>query len=625
MPSRLEVVLGILAADWARMIPDETIAEIRERMDIVELIGEYVRLSKSGASFKGLCPFHAEKTPSFYVHPQRRFFHCFGCQASGDVFSFLTQLEGISFPEAARRLASKTGVEIPEANAAESAERSRRKRREERLVDVMDAAAGFFAESLRTHRWASFARTMCEERGVSAEFIKRFRLGYAPHGWDGLVRFLQERGTSMEDAETMGLVAPRRGGGGHYDRFRHRLMFPIADHQGRIIAFSGRELPPPPGDDARETPKYINSPESPLYTKGSVLFGLHEGRVQTRREGYALICEGNFDLVKLHQAGFGNSVAPMGTALTAEQATLLRRFADRVVLLFDGDRAGRSAVRSAHPILAKAGLQCSVVGLPPGDDPDSFLTEHGEEALRERVSSAPNIVEYLIDQGAAESIGDPAKKAAAIESLGPVLRAVDNPVEVRLYVERVAQRFEVRDIDAVRRQLRRGLRQGQRRRRSPEKAPAEAPTPRTEKRTFNPIELELLGVFVDQPRLLDSAEAERFASVLTDPDLRAILQATSRMVGSCGEVEASALTAEFAGNPALSWLEGRLVQPSAGDEESARSVLLQSLPRLEARAREREALDLQKRAFEARRQGNDELADELTRQRLELLRQGVRP
>ena len=616
------------------MIPEATIAEIRERVDIVGLVGEYVRLTKSGTSFKGLCPFHAEKTPSFYVHPQRRFFHCFGCQASGDVFSFLTRLEGLAFPDAAQRLAERAGVEIPVADPEAESIRLRERKREDRFVQIVDDAAGFFVAQMSAHPGGALATEEYRRRGITDETATSFRLGYAPDEWDALRTHLAAKGWSPADAETVGLLVPRRGSG-HYDRFRHRLMFPITDHQGRIVAFSGRALPSDETGD-RAPAKYINSPEGPLYTKGEVLFGLHEGRVALRRTGVGLLCEGNFDLLALHQAGFDNAVAPMGTALTERQATLLKRYTGKTVLVFDGDSAGRKAVRAAFPILAKAGLQTAVVVLPPGSDPDSFLSEHGAEAFRTRVDAAPHIVEHLIDQAARETAGDPARKAEAIAELGPILQRVDNPVEVRLYIERVAQKFEVRDIDAVRQQLRRGVRQSRSARDSGRRVTeqgrensAERPvSPRRQGPPPDPIEMELLGAILDHPSLVRTPEAETFGEVLTDPDLRAILDAISRAVGSRGTLEASELlddlSNESAENSARQWLEGRLVAQQYEDGSDAERVLKGGLPRLVARAKKREAEELQRRASDARRLGEDALADELTRQRLELLRGALR-
>ncbi|MEM1416216.1 MAG: DNA primase, partial [Myxococcota bacterium] len=287
------------------IIPDEVKESIRERVDLGALIGEYVRLQKSGASLKGRCPFHDEKSPSFYVHPHRGFFKCFGCDAKGDVFSFLMRMEGLGFGEAARRLAERAGVELPTSDPREDEAYRRKRQRQERLLAITEAAAGFYRDQLGAHPLGEIARQAIAERGVLEATAETFRLGYAPHGWDGLTRFLERGGWSPREAEEVGLIVPRRGRSGHYDRFRHRLMFTITDHRGRIVAFSGRVLPPPPGEEEdAKGGKYINSPETPLYTKGEVLFGLHEGRVDIRRRGWVLLCEGNFDLLMLHQAGF---------------------------------------------------------------------------------------------------------------------------------------------------------------------------------------------------------------------------------------------------------------------------------------------------------------------------------
>ena len=610
------------------MIPDDALAAIRERTDIGVLIGESVRLTKSGSSLKGLCPFHAEKTPSFYVHPQRGFFHCFGCQTSGDVFGFMTRMEGLSFPEAARRLAERAGVTIPDADPERDAARRRERDKEDRLVALMDEAAGFYRRMLTEHPRGAVARQAYADRVVDDATAERFRLGFAPEAWDSLAETLRSKGRSPSEAESAGLLLPRRSGRGYYDRFRNRLMFPVSDTQGRIVAFSGRALPPPEVSQASggrppdgESPaKYINSPQTPLYDKGKLLFGLWEGRVPIRREGWALLCEGNFDVVCLHGAGLDTAVAPLGTALTSDQAALLRRFADRVVLLFDGDKAGRKAVRAAFAILAAANLPARVVALPEGHDPDSFLREHGVDALRQRIENAPGIVEHLIDELARRSPSDAAARAGAISSLGPVLRRVDNPVERRLYIDRVAQKFGVRDIEAVKQQLRRGL-TGSGRSHDRRPAPARVADKKdVPQRSIDALEGEVMGALLDQPSLFGSDGAEKICEVLTDPDLRAIFQATSRQVGRRGGVNASELLDEIGRNGATQWLMQRLAVHRHEDENSARQILDDTLPRLEKRAREAAARELMERAVMARRAGEDALADQLTRQRMELLR-----
>lgn len=607
------------------MIPEDKIAEIRERTDIVALVGEYVPLRRAGSSFKGLCPFHAEKTPSFHVHPGRQFFHCFGCHASGDVFSFLTRLEGRAFPEIARSLAERAGVEIPALDAQEDAQYRQARQRDERLAALMDAAAGFYVRQLTEHPLGRMARDELEKRGLSRDTVQTFRLGYAPHGWDALLGFLRAQGFSPADAEAVGLIVPRRSGEGHYDRFRHRLLFPITDLHGRIVAFSGRQLEPPDGDESSHTPaKYVNSPEGPLYKKGEILFGLHEGRVETRRQGWVILCEGNFDLLALHQAGFRNAVAPMGTAVTEAHAKLLRRFASRVVLLFDGDAAGRRAVREAYPLLAKQAVGAQVVTLPAGEDPDTFLRSHGAEALSERMAAAPGVIEFLIDDAAAATSGDPRSMAEAIESLGPVLALVDSPIEAGLYVERVARKFGIADVERVREQLRRGVRAARGRPPARGRATTSRPGRRNDAPrqtpSLPPLQSELVGAIIEFPELVRSADAEKLGELLTSPEIRAIFLAVSRMARSREAVDGPALLAELDGNPACEWLEKRLAVDTYGDIEGARRALRDGVPRLAKRNIERELPRLGQLILEARREGNDARADELMHERDALFR-----
>jgi len=617
------------------VIPDDVIREVRDRTDLVSLVGNYVRLKKQGASFKGLCPFHPEKTPSFYVHPARGFYHCFGCSASGDAFSFLMRLEGRAFPEVARDLAERAGVEIPDLAPAERAEADRARARERRLVDLMDAAAGFYVEQLRDHPHGGIARRLLEERGVPPEVAETFRLGYAPASWDALGRALDAAGWSPADAETVGLLVPRRQGRGHYDRFRHRLVFPVADVHGRIVAFSGRALPPPAGEPTPGDPpaKYVNSPESPLYRKGDVLFGLHEARVAIRREGWAVVCEGNFDLLALHTAGIPNAVAPLGTALTEAQARLLRRFAERAVLLFDGDAAGKKAVRAAYPVLARVGLAARVVTLPAGEDPDSFLRARGADALRQRVEAAPGIVEHLVDVAAAEAAGDPRASSEAIADLGPVLARVDNPVEGRLYIERIARRFGVSDLDAVRQQLRRGLRAARAARGRTTREPTNAAGPRArpenaprrpvdERAILPPLERVLVGALLDHPPLLESEQARELPRVLTSRGLQAMVDAAARTVESGRALNGSSLLERLTNtvdDPAelavlRRWLEGRLAVQEF-DADAAETALVDGLPRLVRRYWTRQLPALDARIVDARRRGDDDEAETLTRER----------
>ncbi len=598
------------------MISEDKIAEIRDRAPIADVIGNYVALKKSGNSLKGLCPFHNEKTPSFYVHPNRGFYHCFGCKASGDVFSFLMHVEGKAFPEVARDLAEQTGVQLPVYDPQREAEHQRHKKESERLASLMEAATEFYCNQLREHPDAGIARAELANRGISDESVRTFRLGYAPHGWDSLVRFLERAGSSPADAEAVGLIVSRRSGRGHYDRFRHRLMFPIADVHGKVVAFSGRALEAAPSMEAQKEPpaKYLNSPEGPLYHKGEVLYGLHEGRVEIRREDSTILCEGNFDLVALHQAGFANAVAPMGTAFTEAHAKLIKRFATKLFLLFDGDQAGRKAVREAYGVLTKVGLSAHAVTLPQGSDPDSFLRDHGIDALRARVTNAPTIIEYLIDDAAARVEPNPRAKAEAVSKLGPVLAAVESPIERGLYVERVARKFDIRDLALVRRELRRGLGRGNERRPTSRDAVQQDIAP-----GVSELQSKLISVLIDQPSLLHEADLQRFPSLLTNKDLRAIFETILRMVDNQGSLDVTALLGELQDNQLRPWLEEQLAVQRHSLEE-ARQIVCDGVLLLEQRNIERELPLLQQRIVEARRVGDDTLAAGLTQEFVELSR-----
>ena len=316
------------------MISKETISLVRDRTDIIAVISESVpSLKKRGRRFLGLCPFHKEKTPSFNVNPDTGLYHCFGCKESGDAIRFLERVEGYAFAEAVRALAERAGVPIEEERGAAPSEAERHKKERSALYAAMQMAATWYEEQLREHPLAPLAVAELARRELAPtdEAVNAFRLGYAPGGWDGLASFFKKQSVSPAVGESVGLLVPRSSGSGYYDRFRHRLMFPVLDVQGRIVAFSGRALPAPPEDEAASAtpaeppPKYINSPESPIYVKGATVFGLWQARHAVRQQEKAILVEGNFDVVSLHARGVTNVVAPLGTAFTLDQAKLLRQ------------------------------------------------------------------------------------------------------------------------------------------------------------------------------------------------------------------------------------------------------------------------------------------------------------
>jgi DNA primase len=361
----------------------DLVEEVRAANDIVAVIGGYVRLRKAGRHYKGLCPFHKEKTPSFHVSPERQTFHCFGCGKGGDVFRFLMEIEGVRFPDALRTLAERGGVRIPERTDWRVTEKR------ERLYAVLDAAARFYRASLKSPA-AAAAKRFLEERRLSAEVAERFGLGYAPSGWRTFRERARAEGFTDEELTDAGLLVPRPEGT-PYDRFRDRLLFPIQNVGGRTIGFGGRIL-------GEGEPKYLNSPETELFRKGEGLYGLSITRSDIRREGTAVLVEGYTDLLALFQAGFRNAVAPLGTAFTPAQARLLANYTDKVVVLFDGDEAGLKATLRSLATLAGEGLSPTIAELPAGSDPDEVIRRDGGGALKERIDRAEPLVPFLIDR-----------------------------------------------------------------------------------------------------------------------------------------------------------------------------------------------------------------------------------
>jgi DNA primase len=388
--------------------------DIRAAVDVVELVGRFVNLRKAGQNYKGLCPFHAEKTPSFMVNPRKGIFHCFGCGVGGDVFGFLMRQDRLSFPEAVRVLGRQAGVALPDARGPQPGDSGR-----EELYRVMELAASFYSERLWT-AGGERARTYLDERGIAAETARRFGLGWAPEGWETLAEALRPSGITDETLLAAGLRIARENKPGAYDRFRGRLLFPIRDLQGRVVAFGGRAF----GD---EQPKYLNSPETPLYTKGNVLYAADLARDSIREKNRALIVEGYVDCLMAHQYGFTETVAALGTAFTAAQLGVLRRYCDEVVTFFDADAAGQKAAERAEELLEPSGggltwgvnragafdgtgaLRVKVALLPAGHDPDTFLRTAGTPGFTERIAGARSLLAYALDRAVGEAAGGGAR------------------------------------------------------------------------------------------------------------------------------------------------------------------------------------------------------------------------
>ena len=430
------------------LIPEAVIAEIVERTDIIELVGRSVDLRKAGTSFKGLCPFHDERTPSFSVSPLRRRFYCFGCGAKGDAIGFVIQHEGKTFREAIEELAAASGVQVPEQrplNAHEKAERERKRTLEERLLEVQDSAASFYSSELFGQQGGR-ARRYLEDRRVSRRAAEAFRLGWASGDKRAFGRWAQERSVSLEELAVLGLVVPPKSGwradsplGDGYLRFRNRVLFPVVDIRGEIVGFGGRILEGSNGKVA----KYINSPETPVYTKGDHLYGAYTAKKAARRHGRVVVCEGNVDVIAMWDAGFEGTVAAMGTALTPRQARLLKRMGDEVICLMDGDAAGRKAAFSSLVPFLEQSVQPRAVLLPDGEDPDSFLKKQGRDSMSALLDNATALLDLLIDHAHQAQPDDPPGRARALREIAPALAHVTDPLERELYWQKVSETLRV--------------------------------------------------------------------------------------------------------------------------------------------------------------------------------------
>jgi len=424
--------------------PRELIDQVRHAADIVQVVQEYVPLRRAGTTYKGLCPFHGERTPSFTVNRDKGFFHCFGCGQGGDVFKFVELQEGVGFQEAVKRVATRCGITMPEAPTSPEAQAEEAER--EALLKAHELARSFYAEQLQATAGGA-ARDLLVRRDVRPEAVETFGIGYAPPSRDMLVRHLRKQGFSPAQLVRGGL-AMQRDDGSVVDRFRNRLLFPIHREGGSVVAFGGRAM----ADD--QVPKYLNSPETPLYTKGRVLYGLHLSKHAIRKAGSVVMMEGYFDVLQSWQGGVLHTVASSGTALTQAQAQTLRRFASKVILSFDADGAGQNAAAKSGDLLVAEGFQVSVTLLPEGEDPDTFVRRHGGDAYREKVDQARPYLDFVLDRAAARhNVKDPTGRVAFLNEMLAVAARIPEALARDQFADRLAIRAHVAE-DTVRQEIR---------------------------------------------------------------------------------------------------------------------------------------------------------------------------
>ena len=420
-----------------RTIPEETIRRVKNSANIVDVVGDDVVLKRSGRNYLGLCPFHVEKTPSFTVSPDKQIFYCFGCQTGGNVFSYVMQSEGVSFPEAVRAVAGRYGIEVPDDHL--SAEQKKQLSEKDKLLRINQLAVSFFRTSLLDPRVGQRALAYLLGRGMTRKIIDSHQLGYAPDRWDGLLGFMRQKRVPMELLTKTGLVIPRKDRSGSYDRFRDRVMFPISDLHQEVIGFGGRVM----GDGL---PKYLNSPESPVYNKSRSLYGIDKARQEARKSGTVFLVEGYFDVLALHLYGITNAVATLGTSLTGDHVQLLKGMvgpSGRVMLVYDSDQAGIKAARRSIAIFEQGFLEARILILPQGYDPDDFLREHGPDDFLKAADKASGMMTFLMDSAIQQHGLTLEGKVKVVAEVQEPLAAVQDSIARTLNIKQLAERLDI--------------------------------------------------------------------------------------------------------------------------------------------------------------------------------------
>jgi DNA primase len=589
--------------------PQTFIDDLKRQADIVRVVQDYIQLKKKGANWMACCPFHKEKTPSFSVSPAKEIFYCFGCHKGGSVFNFVMEMERVSFPDAIKLVAEKSGVPLPKL--IDDSRFEARRQESEEVIELNKWALEWWEQQLQSSGEARIARDYLLRREITEETRQTFRLGYAPDSWDALSIYLRQKGASQDQIDRSGLVVKKEEGGS-YDRFRGRLIFPVMDIQSRPIAFGGRTL-------RDEDAKYINSPETAAYVKGRNLFGLNLTRDEIRRAGFAILVEGFLDLIVPYQFGIRNVVASLGTALTPDQAKLAARFAGKVVVNYDGDNAGVQAAKKAIEILLAEDLEVKILVLPDNSDPDEFIRKSGAlEYQRQRGEAQPHI-QFVIDQAVRDrKLSNPADKEAAIDEVLPYIRAVRSRIQKREYFDIAMDSLRISDV-ALRRELwhsiRTGIGQGARVGQTAVKRAHVKPTVAEERL----LEL-LLADEKLRPMVLPKLEPGDYDDLPTAPIFRAMLE---------GEREGTPIDFDFLSRKtegdAISELLPSLLmnelENEEGDQSEARQLAAERcLNALRLMKVDRRISDLRSEIAAAERNGEMERCDKLATEQIELTR-----
>jgi len=577
----------------SEFIPDDKIADVRNTADIVDLISEYVVLKKVGKNFLGLCPFHAEKTPSFTVSPEKQIFHCFGCGQGGNVFNFVMQYQNLSFPEAVRFVAKKYGIEISARNM--SAAQKRKFAQREKLFQINEDAVDYFRKALVDTSSGERGRKYLAKRRMTPEVIERFWLGYAPMGWNNIVRYFSSKKVPLDDVETTGLVIAKKGG--YYDRFRDRIIFPILDIDQRVVGFGGRSLD-------NSLPKYLNSPETPVYHKRSILYGLHANKEMCRKAGSVFIVEGYFDLLSLYCHGIKNVVATLGTALTQEHLRILKGYAREFILVFDSDNAGIKAAERSLSLFAEEKANIRIVILPEGRDPDSYVFEVGSEGFLRRVERALGIMEFLIASAIDKYGLSPEGKIRIVDALKGPLRSLANGVSRSVYVRDLSERLNI-DESVILREIR-DSKGSEKKRVSPVK-------PQGGSR----LEETLIAIMLQAPQILGSFNVRKIVASLETVALKKVGEMILQRVDANVPVTAADLIAQTEDPEIRNVISSLSLKETHSDYERALKIVGQ----YEAKLRKQEQRLLLRRIREAEKANNQELVHQLLAEKQERARE----
>jgi len=543
--------LSFFGGDRARLMDGYQSAkeEIKRTVDIVELIGQFVQLKRSGQSYMGLCPFHSEKAPSFTVSPSKQMFHCFGCKKGGDLFAFWMEYHRVSFPQALKDLAEKYHVSLPERDPGVPGIK-------DAILRANEAAADFYHDLLMKSGKGKAGREYLQRRGIPGEIIKEFKLGYAPEEWDALAKALREKKINPETALQAGLLIPRKTEG-HYDRFRNRVMFPIFDMRSQVVGFGGRVLD-------QSLPKYLNTPETPVFQKGELLYGLHVAFSRIRESGGVVIVEGYTDVLALIKHGFRGAVATLGTALTRDHIRKLKGYAREAVVMFDSDAAGTAAAMKSLSYFLDEGMPAKVMSLPDEEDPDTFVNKSGLKAFQDLLERSVPMFDFFIDRKMAEGGKEIEHRVQVLEDIFPVLAELKSHVQRALYVKRLSEKLQVTE-KALTAEYHKWASKGS--------AGADRPQAQGKKECKRIDDVYLLNLLLHHPGTIDRVRDLEWKSLLSDPVVIEIVGCLIENTHGGGTMDTEEILSGLSGEDAQEAFREAMLSPSIFSEEDVERAI----------------------------------------------------